>query len=64
MNSEHAAESLPVQRGLVCAECGTTAPPDARSWQALLTVGNEDAEEIEDVAVYCPECAAREFGGP
>jgi len=26
-------------------------------------VGDEDAEEIEEVAVYCPVCAAREFGG-
>ena len=30
----------------------------------VLTVGDEDAEDIEEVAVYCPACAAREFGGP
>jgi hypothetical protein len=49
---------------LVCAECGGASPPDARDWRALLTVGDEDAEDVEEVAVYCPECAAREFGGP
>ena len=44
-------------------ECGRIAPPGAVGWRALLTVGDEDAEDIEEVAVYCPECAAREFGG-
>jgi hypothetical protein len=29
---------------------------------AYLTVDNEVEEEDEEVAVYCPECAAREFG--
>ena len=33
-------------------------------WRALFTVGDEDAKDVaEEVAVYCPECAAREFGG-
>jgi hypothetical protein len=40
------------------------APQCAVGWRALLTVGDEDAEDEEQVAVYCPECAAREFGGP
>ena len=34
-----------------------------RGWRAYLT-GDEDAEDAEEVAVYCPACAAREFGGP
>jgi hypothetical protein len=25
--------------------------------------GDEDAEEVEQVFVFCPECAEREFGG-
>ena len=25
-------------------------------------VGDEDADDAEQVAVYCPECGAREFG--
>jgi hypothetical protein len=49
---------------LVCAECGKAAPPDARGWRGVLTVGDEDAEDEEAVAVYCPACAAREFDGP
>jgi hypothetical protein len=35
--------------------------PGALGWRALLTVGDEDAEDAEEVAVYCPACAAREF---
>jgi len=40
---------------LICAECGAGSPPDARGWRAYLT----DDGEAE---VFCPECAAREFG--
>ena len=46
---------------LVCVECGIVTE-DGAGWQAYLTVGDEDAEHVEQVAVYCPECAAREFG--
>jgi hypothetical protein len=49
---------------LISVECGATAQPDAHGWRALLTVGDEDAEDVEEVAVYCPTCAAREFGDP
>lgn len=49
---------------LACVECAADASPDAHGWRALLTVGDEDAEDDEEVAVFCPECAAREFGGP
>jgi DNA-directed RNA polymerase subunit RPC12/RpoP len=53
-----------IQQGLVCAECGSEAPPDARGWQAHITVGPEHAEdEEEEVAIFCPECIEREFGG-
>jgi len=41
---------------LICAECGAESPPDAAGWRAYLT---DDGE----AAVFCPECAAREFGG-
>ena len=52
------------EHALVCVECAAEAPSGAVGWLAYLTVGNEDAEEIEEVAVYCPVCAARrEFGG-
>jgi hypothetical protein len=46
---------------LVCVECAAEAPPDALGWQAYLTVGDEDAEDHEEVAVYCPACAAQEL---
>ena len=48
---------------LVCAACAAVTE-DGTGWKAMLTVGDEDAEDDEAVAVYCPECAAREFGGP
>jgi hypothetical protein len=36
---------------------------EGSGWLAYLTVGDEDAEDVEEVAVLCPTCAAREFGG-
>ena len=47
-----------------CVECTAEASPEAVGWRALLTVGDEDAEDVEEVAVYCPECTAREFNTP
>lgn len=43
------------EQPLVCVECEKPAPADARGWQAFLTVDDE-------VALYCPACARREFG--
>jgi ribosomal protein L40E len=43
-------------RPLVCANCGATSPPDAASWRAYL---DDDGNAV----TFCPECAAREFGG-
>ena len=51
----------PASHGLTCAECGGTAPPGAHGWKGLLTVGDEAAEDEEQVAVFCPNCAEREF---
>jgi hypothetical protein len=43
-----------------CVECGRVPSlPDARGWHAYLTV---DEDEPVEAAVYCPECAEREFG--
>ena len=42
-------------RRLVCVECQTLAPRDARGWRTYLTVDDE-------VATYCPDCAREEFG--
>jgi hypothetical protein len=47
---------------LVCVECGRRAADgDARSWQAHL-VDADDDDERDEVVVFCPACAAREFG--
>jgi hypothetical protein len=37
---------------------GTSA--DGRGWRAFLTVGPEEAEDEDDIAVLCPDCAERE----
>jgi ribosomal protein L44E len=46
---------------LRCEECGKQArtEKEARRWRAYLTVVDED--EPEEVVVYCPDCAKREF---
>jgi hypothetical protein len=41
---------------LVCVECGRVSTARASGWRAL--VADED-----EVAIYCPGCAAREFDG-
>lgn len=40
---------------LECVECGEISEGSARGWRALLTVDDE-------IAVYCGDCAAEEFG--
>ncbi|HSL64563.1 MAG TPA: hypothetical protein VK874_07880 [Gaiellaceae bacterium] len=47
---------------LVCLECGRQADKQARGWRALIGGGYEG--EPREVGVYCPRCAAREFGDP
>jgi hypothetical protein len=39
---------------LACAECGRS-PRAGEMWRVLFA-------DIGEVAVYCPECAEREFG--
>jgi hypothetical protein len=46
---------------LECVECGKEAGEIAPGWQAYL-VGDPDIEDDEEVVVYCPDCARREFG--
>ena len=56
---------------LRCEECGREGRTgeDASGWRALLTVapdddvsGDTDDDEVRGVAIYCPQCAEREFG--
>lgn len=49
-----------MERSLVCAECGATTT-DGRGWRALPTVGDEAAEDEDQMAIFCPECMEREF---
>jgi hypothetical protein len=45
---------------LRCVECRRVqAVSVARGWRAYLTV---DEDEPAEAVVYCPDCAAREFG--
>jgi len=48
---------------LRCEECGEEArtEEEARRWRAILAVVEEG--EAEEVVVYCPDCAKREFEG-
>jgi Zn finger protein HypA/HybF involved in hydrogenase expression len=45
-----------VQAPIVCEECRRPWLNDERGRQAHRV-------DFEEVAVYCPECAEREFGG-
>jgi len=40
---------------LVCAECKTGSDDKARGWRAL------PADDDDEIVIYCPDCAAREF---
>jgi hypothetical protein len=45
---------------LVCAECGTTAPPDAHGWKA--EIGDDPCDEDPpEVVMFCAECWQHEF---
>ena len=47
---------------LNCEECATqpATVEEARRWRAYLIAVVDDGDQA--VAVYCPECADREFG--
>ena len=46
---------------LECIECRKEAGEIAPGWQAYL-VSDPDIEGDEEIVVYCPDCARREFG--
>ena len=47
---------------VVCTECGRRADDGAKGWRALR--GRGEPGDQPEVFVFCPECAAREFGRP
>ena len=53
---------MAIEHPLACTECGILAPPDAPRWHAYLVGISDELDDEEMVAVYCPECAEREFG--
>jgi NUBPL iron-transfer P-loop NTPase len=50
------------QQPLVCAQCGRPWLDSTERWHSDIIVGDEDNEEQLEAAMFCPECAAREFG--
>ena len=46
---------------LACAECPRVSSVSARGWRAYRT-DDPELEEPPELAFYCPQCAAREFG--
>jgi hypothetical protein len=53
--------AMPTTVALICAECGRTEDNDARGWRGYLVDLDDDG--ADEVIVFCPCCAAREFGG-
>ncbi len=47
--------------GLVCVECGLGPIGQACGWRAYLVDLDDDGQD--EVALYCPACVEREFGG-
>jgi hypothetical protein len=45
---------------LVCEECGARSGARADGWRGYLVDLDDDGED--EVVLYCPRCAAREFG--
>lgn len=45
---------------LRCIECGVTSG-DGQGWRALLVDDPEDPRAEPELALYCAECATREF---
>jgi len=44
-----------------CEECSSTAEDYSPGWRAYIAEPDE-SDDGEFVVVYCPQCAAREFG--
>jgi Zn finger protein HypA/HybF involved in hydrogenase expression len=47
---------------LRCVECATEAE-NGLGWRSYVVGVSDEIDDEEALAVYCPECAGREFGG-
>ena len=47
---------------LRCVECGVESPGLAPGWRAYLVDEPDEDEQEQEVLMFCPECAEREFG--
>jgi hypothetical protein len=48
---------------LLCVECGREQRDGERGWRAVLTTDKDEPNyEPAEAIIYCPDCAAREFG--
>jgi len=46
-----------------CAQCGRSADPSWLGW-GCYRIDEPDVDDEPQLAFFCPECAAREFGRP
>ena len=52
----------PLDGLLVCTECGCVSGELGRGWAAHVLRDPDDPLDPPTIAVYCPPCAASEFG--
>jgi hypothetical protein len=52
----------PLDGLLQCIECGCVNGELGRGWAAYHTQDPDDPDDPPGIAVYCPPCAASEFG--
>jgi hypothetical protein len=45
-----------------CVECGTESDELAVGWRAHLARDLDQGENEQEVVLFCPDCARREFG--
>ena len=49
-----------IRASIRCADCGAESDELATGWRAY-RAGDLDEEEQEEVLMFCPDCARREF---
>jgi hypothetical protein len=52
----------PLDGFLTCIECGCVSGELGRGWAAYLTRDPDSPRDPPGIVLYCPPCAASEFG--